>query len=266
MGTGPYKFVRYQRGDRLEDALCAVSLTRVHRLVEEVGVRVGVGLLVVDRGETVLLSGEIEPDDGNALLVTGPHRLTGDLEAGESGEALAGQLGEGGEEVRVVGRELLGEGPERADHDAVAELRLVGGDLGVDLQGGPPKPVVHRAQHPPGVHPGVLVELGSEAHLHVAHPLGEVVLGELVGNPLERRRVLHDGTGPGETGQVLGQVGVVVLEDGGPHAGLGVGGQGHAALPRQLDQRGETERTVEVDVEIGLGEGDEKRVEPFGGE
>ena len=53
----------------------------------------------------------------------------------------------------------------------------------------------------------------------------------------------------------LGQVGVVVLEHQLPEPVLGEGRQVDLAVPGQLDQGAEAQRSVQVDVEVGLRNG-----------
>ena len=64
------------------------------------------------------------------------------------------------------------------------------------------------------------MQLGREADLDVAHPLGLVVLGQLVGHPLQGRPGLQDGRGVGESLEVVGQAGVLALEDQAAQSGL----------------------------------------------
>ena len=74
--------VGVQVADRLEDRLGAVVLARVDGLAEEGLVRDLVGLAVVLRRVALLLPGEVDPDDEQALLAPQPGGGAGHLEAG----------------------------------------------------------------------------------------------------------------------------------------------------------------------------------------
>jgi hypothetical protein len=98
------------------------------------------------------------------------------------------------------------------------------------------------------------VQLGSEAHLQVAHPLGAVVHGQLVRRAREPLGVLQHLQRPREPLEIFVEVRVGVLVDQLVHPLLAEGGQRDAPLLRQLDQGGEAKGAVEVDVEVGLGD------------
>jgi hypothetical protein len=57
-----------------------------------------------------------------------------------------------------------------------------------------------------------------------------------------------------EAAQILGQVRIVVLEDPLPQLLLRVPRQGDVVLLRELQQRAQPDATVQVDVQVGLGD------------
>ncbi len=90
------------------------------------------------------------------------------------------------------------------------------------------------------------------ANLEIADVLPRVVLGQLEGDALERRRVLHHGDRDGELGEVLLQV-LRVVGDERPAQRLGLGlGQRHAVLLRQLQHGLRTQAPVQVYVQLGF--------------
>ena len=98
------------------------------------------------------------------------------------------------------------------------------------------------------------MELGREADLEVAHAFGLRVLAQLEGHALEGLLVLEHGHRVAEALEVLGQVAVALAEDLLAEALLGLRGQGDLPAPGQVDEGGEAQGPVEVDVEVGLGQ------------
>ena len=96
-------------------------------------------------------------------------------------------------------------------------------------------------------------KLGREADLDVADALRLVVEAELVGDPFDRLGVDHHRRGVQEALEILGQVLVGILEDQLAQAFDGVGGKLDLPLLREFDQGRDPQRSVEVDVEVGLG-------------
>jgi len=96
------------------------------------------------------------------------------------------------------------------------------------------------------------VELRCEADLDIANALLDVVPGKLVGRTFERLGILEDGTSEPKAREVLGQRGVVGLEDELVEAFDSLGRQSHAALAGHLDEAGFSQGAVEMNVEIGL--------------
>ena len=249
--------VGVQVGDRLEDALGAVGLAGMDRLLEEVAVRVVEGLAVILGGVARLLACEVEADHLQAVLVTRQDRGARQLHRRHRVQLLRPRVGVGGEQRGVVARERGGELAHRAADDPILEGRLEAVDdllAAVVAVARPAQPAVDGGEHAHRVQLGVHVKLRREADLEVAHALLLVVLGQLVRDALQRLLVLHHRAGVGEAAQVLGEAGVAVLEHLLAHAALGVRGQRHLLFARQLQQRRQPQRAVEVDVEIGLGE------------
>jgi hypothetical protein len=106
--------------------------------------------------------------------------------------------------------------------------------------------------------PATRVEHGGVADLDVAHAFPPRVLGELVGDPLERVGRLHHLERDVEAGEVLLEVPRVVD----PHVvgELLGGGPGHrrAILAAELEQRGRPEGAIEVTVQLRLREAAEQ--------
>ena len=87
----------------------------------------------------------------------------------------------------------------------------------------------------------------------VANPFGEVVFGELEGDPLDCLRGLHHRGGVGEALQIVGEAVVGLGKDRVLEPGRGVGGEGYPGFGGELNQGGDAERSVQVDMDIGLG-------------
>ncbi len=104
------------------------------------------------------------------------------------------------------------------------------------------------------VKPSRTRQLGGEPDFDVANALVLIVQAEFVGDSLDRLRIVHDRGGVEEPFEILGEVLVGVLEHQCPQPFHGGGRQLHLPLPRQFDQGGDPQRTVQVDVQIGLGE------------
>ena len=100
-------------------------------------------------------------------------------------------------------------------------------------------------------------EPGAEADLQPSDVLPGVVLGELVRDPLEGVRVLHDGQREAKPLQVTLEAHRVRHDHPGCETRRVGGGQLDAALARELDQRGWAERSIEVYVQLGLGQPEE---------
>jgi hypothetical protein len=96
------------------------------------------------------------------------------------------------------------------------------------------------------------VQLGREPDLHVADALGLAVLGQLEGRALQGLGGLQGGHGVGEAFEILGQVLVAGPEDLLAHALLGLRGQRDLPVARQLDEGRQAQRTVEVEMQVGL--------------
>ena len=249
--------VGVQVPDGLEDRLGAVVLAGVDGLAEEGLVRDLVGLAVVLRGVALLLPGEVDPHDEEALFPAQTRGRPGHLQARRRVDLALGRLGQGLEEPPEAEGELRGEEAHGAEDDAGREAGLLPGpDLGaaVERVGGPPQPPVHGPDDRRDVEPRPDVELGGEAHLEVAHALGLAVLGQLEGRPLEGLLVLQHRHRVLEALKVLVQVRVAGPEHQRFEPLGRLRGEGDLALAGELDERPEPERAVEVDVEVGLGE------------
>ena len=98
--------VGVQVADGLEDRLGAVVLAGVDGLAEERLVRDLVGLAVVLGGIALLLPGEVDADDEQALLAAEPGGRARHLEAGHGVDLLLGGLRQGLEEAPEAEREL----------------------------------------------------------------------------------------------------------------------------------------------------------------
>ena len=140
-----------------------------------------------------------------------------------------------------------------------AKRRLrAGGDLGpaVEGLGGAAQPAVHRPHHVRQLEARLDVELGSEAHLEVAHALGLAVLGQLEGGALEGLRVLQDRHRVLEalrgTPRRLGSAGRNTSASRSP-SGVSEGRPTRRSRASSISVR-EAQRAVQVDVEVGLGQ------------
>jgi hypothetical protein len=83
----------------------------------------------------------------------------------------------------------------------------------VELVAGAAQAAVDGPQHRHRVEVLMHMQLGGEAHFQVAHPFFLVVDGQLVATALQGDLTLHHRAGIEEPGQVLGQIGIAVLED-----------------------------------------------------
>jgi len=91
------------------------------------------------------------------------------------------------------------------------------------------------------------------AHLHVANVLGGSVLAELVGNPVERLRGLQNLERHVEGFQVVDERPCVLPTVQRLRKSLwSVGGQGDALLFGELEHRRQTQRAVQVHVQVGF--------------
>jgi hypothetical protein len=103
------------------------------------------------------------------------------------------------------------------------------------------------------------VQERAEAHLGVPDVLAGVVLAELEGDAVDRFRVLHDGQGRVERGQVVLEAPGIRRYEALAEPGLVVGREGDVPLPCELEHGARTQRSVEMDVKLGFG----KREEPL---
>ena len=134
-------------------------------------------------------------------------------------------------------------------------MRLTpGDDLGPAVVGVPraTQAAVHGRQHLDRIEAGADMQLGRKAHFEVANALRLVVLGEFRRDPLERFFRLHDGDRVLEALQVVAEAGVTLLIYSLAQAALGVARQLHVMRARKLDQRRDSQRPVEVDVQVRL--------------
>jgi hypothetical protein len=200
-------------------------------------------------------AGEVEADDRQPQLVARLDHRARQRQRGDPEHLLVRPAVEHRDQGPVVGREAGREHAQRAGDDAVAERRLAAlGDRrrGLVLAPGAAEAAVDRGEHPPHVEPRADMELRREAHLDVAHALGQAVLGELEGDPFERLLVGQHGAGVGEAVEVVGEVAVRLLEHQLEQPLGGLRRQLDPPLAGQLDQRRQAQRAVEVDVEVGL--------------
>ena len=109
--------------------------------------------------------------------------------------------------------------------------RLVVAALGVA------QAAVHRPDGIRQAEPVMNVELRRVPHFNVAHPFREVVFRQLKRNPFDALGIPHHGAGVGESFEVFGQVGILVLEHQPPQTGLRMRRQFDAVLLGQLEQR-----------------------------
>ncbi len=212
---------------------------------------------MVLRGIALLLPGEVDPDHQQALLAAQPRRRARDLEARGRVDLALGGLGQRLEEAAEAQRELGPEEAHRAEQDAGREAgRLAARHLraGVEGRRRPPQAAVHRAHDRGHLEAGPHVELRREAHLDVAHAVVLAVLGQLERGPLERLVVLEDTHRVAEPLEVLGQARVARRKNQRFQALRRLRGKGDLALAGELDQGAETQRPVEVHVQVRLRE------------
>jgi hypothetical protein len=67
---------------------------------------------------------------------------------------------------------------------------------------------------------------------------------ELVGNLIQAVCILEDLPGPGESGEILVEARIAILEHELPQAALGIGRQLDALVLRQVDERGQPKTPV----------------------
>ncbi len=250
--------VRVEGGDPLEDAFRTVGLPGVDGLVHEVVVGVGVDFPELVRRVPFLLAREVDPDDGDALLVPDLHHGLHHLESGFGDDLhLLGVLHHL-EELGVVGGVALrAKLPHGTADDAVVELRLVAAyDLGsvvvflLRALEAPVAGVQHRLHGEPAL--DVDQELGREAGFDVVDPFVLVIDGELVGGALDVLQVPQDVAGVLEAVEVLREVGVALLEDQLAQPRLRHRREVDLEPPGHLDERRDPHRSVEVQVEVRL--------------
>ena len=222
------------------------------------------GGLVVERGVAVFRPGEVDGDDGQALV-----RERGGgarhFERGRGEDFPRGRVGHDAEEVGVALAHLGGEEAHGREDDAVRERErpaLADGGRFVAGLGGAGEAAVHAGDHLLEGEVAADVLLGGVADFDVADVFGDAVLGELEGDALEVFGGLHDGEDVREALEVVGQIDVLLLEDGFAEALFGVAGQFRTGLAGELDQGVEAEGPVEVQVQVGFGDA----LEEFGGE
>ena len=241
--------------DRLEDRLGPVVLAGVDGLAEEGLVSDLVGLPVILRGVALLLAGEVDAHHEQTLLASEPRGRARDLEARRGVDLTLRGLGQRLEEAAEALRELGAEEAHRTKKDAGGEAgRASLGHLGAGVEGvgGPAQAAIDGAHDVGHLEARPHVELGGEAHLDVANAVGLAVLGQLEGRPLERLGILQHGDRVAEALEVLGEARVARPENQRLQAFGRLRGQGHLAFAGEVDQRGETERAVQVDVEVRL--------------
>jgi hypothetical protein len=175
---------------------------------------------VVLRRVVVLRAGEVEADDAAALVGDG--------------------------ELRHLQRVLGGHVADPADDDVRLDAVLL---LGL------PQSLEHALDDGGQLEAATGVEHGRVADLHVADVLARRVLGELVRDAPQRVLGLHHAQSDVEGLEVLDERAAVLAEvHDGAQALCVTGGQVHPLVLAELEDRRETERAVEVDVEIRLGE------------
>ena len=162
------------------------------------------------------------------------------------------------QDVGEIGRHALLEAPHGAEDepevegDVFAGLHGSRGVVSLGALGHALRHGAHDLAHPGR---GGHVQLGGEAHLDVAHALGGVVLDQLLGDAREVLGVLQHGAGVHEAVQILQQILVGLLEDELAQARLGIGGELALALAGKLDEGLQAQRAVQVEMEVGLGDG-----------
>jgi hypothetical protein len=148
--------------------------------------------------------------------------------------------GELGQLDRRRGREV----PEGAHDDPGADVEAVSRTLQAREDG---------REHVLRCQATLRVQERTEANLGVPHVLDRLVLGELVGESVEGRRILHDRDRDLEGREIIFQAARVVRDEAALEL-LGVGGrEGNATLGGELDHGRGPERSVQVDVQLGLG-------------
>src|SRR5688572_15338993 len=204
--------------ERLGDRGRPESLPGVDRRRQVVVGDEAEGALVVLRRVVLLLAGEVEGDDAAVLVGDG--------------------------QLRQLERAARADVPHAADDDAGRQ---------VELALGAPEPRQHGLEDGRQLEPLRLVEDRRVAHLHVPHVLGRAVLGQLVGDALERIRHLQHRQRDVERLEVVAQAPHLRPGDELPRQlGRGLRRQADALLLRQLPDRARPERSVEVEVEVGL--------------
>jgi hypothetical protein len=98
------------------------------------------------------------------------------------------------------------------------------------------------------------MKLGREPDFDVTDPLGQVVGRQFVRNAFQAFFILHHRAGIGESGEVIGQAPVGILEHGFPQAFLRHGRELDLLLPGKIDEGGQAEGAVQVKMNIGFGD------------
>ena len=95
-------------------------------------------------------------------------------------------------------------------------------------------------------------KLGRKPYLNIAHAFGLVVEAKFVRDALDGLFVAHDRRGIEESFEIFRQILVGILEHQLAQALHGVRGQLDVVLLRELDQRRDAQRSIEVNVKISL--------------
>ena len=190
---------------------------------------------------------QVEADDRQTELVAGLHHRAHQRQRRHPVHLFGRVVVEGLDQVLEIGREAAGEHAHGAGDDAVAEGRdSAGADGfgGLVLAAGTIETAVDRGDDLGNAKAWTDVELGREPHLHVEHPFGQAIVGQLVGHPFQGFFVAQHRTGVGEAVQIVRQIAVALLEDQLEQALGSIGRQLDVALLGELDQRRQAQRSV----------------------
>jgi|GEM_PF-3407993 len=215
-----------------------------------------IGFLVVEGGESGFRAGEIEADDRDAFLVREGGGRARHFEGGDSHDFLGGGMGHHVEKLRVVGRHVAIEETHGAGDDAVMEGNvgaLADGGGGVVFLLGALQAAVDAFDDFFHGEAGTDVQLRGVSDFDVADILGDAVLRQFIGDALEVLGGLQHRAGEAEPAKIIGQILVLLLEDEFLQSGFRLGGQGNLGGLRQFDQGGNAEGTIQMEMQVGLG-------------
>ncbi|OPZ80109.1 MAG: hypothetical protein BWY76_03456 [bacterium ADurb.Bin429] len=207
------------------------------------------------RGVTVLAAGKIKAHYLHIALPAEFHRSADQFRREHPDHLFRGGVAVHIEELAIIRGESSGTEAHGADDDAILKFNFFRADAAIELGTRALEAAVHRAHHLLKAHDAAHMQLRREADLDIARAVGEAVQGQFIRGAFQRVRRLQYAAGIGEAAQILIQVRVAFAEHRFAEAGFRGAGKLHGSVARQLNEAPQAERAVQVQVQIGLGNG-----------